>query len=144
MVEIDVDRILFELRPHRDADRHLKSLRSKPGSSRYISLSRKVWVAEGLVRLSRRRYPGPVTAWALAGLTGLSATLIAVGGDPFAAGLLTAVSLVAIAVLSCRNLRHEMTVPLAAWRGPTTVRRWAEDLHRVDHDCPVVLSVIRR
>jgi hypothetical protein len=80
----------------------------------------------------------------LVGLAVLAATMMAASGDPFAVGLAATVSLTLLVGLACAN-RWPRTSGSSSVSS-VEVRRFGrvKDLHPMDHDCPVALSVIRR
>ncbi len=81
----------------------------------------------------------PLVALAL-----MAGPMMMAGADPLAVALLAAMSLSVLALGP--RLRPGLWQPGAVstrYVWPASPR-WIDDLHSIDHDCPVVLSVIRR
>lgn len=70
--------------------------------------------------------------------------MLAASGDPLAVGLVAAMSLTVLVGLCCLNQSASVAGPTSVSCAPTQGAGWVENLHPIDHDCPVVLSVIRR
>ena len=86
-----------------------------------------------------------VTRCALAALlVVLGAIVIAAGSDPLALAALAALSLTTFAAWSYLNRMPRPAPALRAGSSGATPRLCLAGLRPVDHDCPVILSVIRR